>query len=114
MREHTKLLVQSSQTGVLTDFYRHLQQYPTNEKFDIKHRVFQFTGSLEGTDKQERQKITNFLFAQYDAKEFNRTGRWPQCAYCKVWYPRHNVLPMIPAADIDNWRTNITTYASPA
>ena len=99
-----KLLVQTAQTGVVTDFYNYLQHNPVNEHFDIKARVLEFTATLE-TDKQQRAQTNNFLFAQYDAKGYGRTGRWIQCAYCKIWYPRHMTLPMIPAADIDNWKT---------
>ena len=99
-----KLLVQTAQTGVVTDFYNYLQHNPVNEHFDIKARVLEFTTTLE-TDTRQREQTNNFLFAQYDAKGYGRTGRWIQCAYCKIWYPRHMTLPMIPAADIDNWKT---------
>ena len=104
MKTYVKLLVQTAQTGVVTDFYNYLQHNPVNEHFDIKARVLEFTTTLE-TDKRQREQTNNFLFAQYDAKGYGRTGRWIQCAYCKIWYPRHMTLPMIPAADIDNWKT---------
>ena len=104
MKAYVKLLVQTAQTGVVTDFYNYLQHNPVNEHFDIKARVLEFTTTLE-TDTRQREQTNNFLFAQYDAKGYGRTGRWIQCAYCKIWYPRHMTLPMIPAADIDNWKT---------
>ena len=104
MKAYVKLLVQTAQTGVVTDFYNYLQHNPVNEHFDIKARVLEFTTTLE-KDKRQREQTNNFLFAQYDAKGYGRTGRWIQCAYCKIWYPRHMTLPMIPAADIDNWKT---------
>ena len=103
MKAYVKLLVQTAQTGVVTDFYNYLKHNPVNESFDIKARVLEFTTTLE-TNKQHREQTNNFLFAQYDAKGYHRTGRWIQCAYCKIWYPRHMTLPMIPAADIDNWK----------
>ena len=54
-------------------------------------------------DEQERKKALNFLREHYDDTNYNRTGRWLQCAYCKRWHTRRNTLPMIPATDIDNW-----------
>ena len=102
MKSYVKLLVQTAQTGVVTDFYNYLQHNPVNESFDIKARVLEFTTKLE-TSTKHREQANNFLFAQYDAKGYHRTGRWLQCAYCKIWYPRHMTMPMIPAADVDNW-----------
>ena len=67
MKAYVKLLVQTAQTGVVTDFYNYLQHNPVNEHFDIKARVLEFTATLE-TDKQQRAQTNNFLFAQYDAK----------------------------------------------
>ena len=57
-------------------------------------------------NRQHREQTCNFLYAQYDAKGYHRTGRWLQCAYCKIWYPRHMTMPTIPAADVENWHVH--------
>ena len=105
MKSYVKLLVQTAQTGVVTDFYNYLKNNPVNESFDIKARVLEFTTKME-TNKQHREQTNNFLYAQYDAKGYQKTGRWLQCAYCKIWYPRHMTMPMIPAADVETWHVH--------
>ena len=105
MKAYTKLLVQTAQTGVIADFSQYLVDHPVTPQKDVSKRIQEFL--LHGTlDQQHREKAANFLFAQYDAADFTRTGRWSMCAYCKVWHPKHHILPMIPAADIENWHIN--------
>ena len=101
LKEYTKLLVESAQTSLITQFDRYLEQHPLQPGQDNRCRITQFITSVN--DAQERQKALNFLLEHYEDSDYTRTGRWLQCAYCKKWHTRHDTLPMIPASDIDNW-----------
>ncbi len=103
MQTYIQALIDTSQNSKFTQFQQYLNNRPVDQREGIQQRIHDFVlNHVE--DKREQNKFQNFLYEEYDSQFYVRTGRWFQCAFCKVWHTRHNLLPMIPSQDIENWQ----------